>query len=109
MDCYEPSRAHSIRSNIIFGLTLCAMIRTESRMGSASRAEQLLAKAKRIAENASRGLRRDGDVPACEKHLLGKFLDQLKASIGGLDPLWIPNDGPAQTKNDPPRHASLLN
>ncbi len=109
MDCYQPLRAHSIRSNIIFGLTLCAMTRTETRMGSVSRAEQLLAKAKRIVENASRDLRADANSPIPERHLLGKLLDQLKASIGGLDPLWIPNDGPLQTKSDPLRYATQVN
>jgi hypothetical protein len=109
MASYQPSRAHSIRSNIVHGLMLCAIIRTEGRMGSASRAELLLAKTKRIVEIASLNLRADATLPPHEKHMLGTLLDQLRASIGGLDPLWIPNDGPIRTKSDPLPHATLLN
>jgi len=109
MAYYELSRAHSVRSNIIFGLTLCAMIRTKKRMGSVSGAEQLLKKAKRVVENASRDLHLDGNCPIAERQLLRKLLDQLRASIGGFDPLWIPNDGPLRTKSDLPCCATLLN
>lgn len=96
---FQPSPAISIRSNLIFGLKLCAMARTENRMGSGSRVEQLLVKAKHVVENTLRDLHNEGKLPVSERCHLCKMLDQLQANIGGLDPLWTPNAGDVPAKN----------
>lgn len=96
------SRACSIRSNLIVGLRLCAQARAESRIGSVPRAEQLLAKAKRVVENSSRDLDEQTQIPASERRHLGKLAEHLKASIGGLDPLWTPS-----AQNLPPKRDSF--
>lgn len=88
-----PSPADSIRSSLIFGLTLCAMARAENRMGSVSRVEQLLVKAKHVVENILRDLHQRSNLPISDKSHLCNMAEHLQASIGGLDPLWIPNAG----------------
>ena len=91
----RQSSAYAIRSKLVFGLSLCAMSRTESRFGSACRAEQLVRKAKRVVEDTLRDLHYATQIEAAEKRHLGMLAEQLRASIGGLDPLWVPvSDGP---------------
>src|SRR5579859_7905727 len=98
----EQSRSYAIRSNLIYGLELCALARAENRMGSVVRADLLLVKAKRVVENTSRELEREARVSITERHHLSRLADHLQASIGGLDPLWTPRAGvvPAKTGSD---------
>ena len=97
---FHASPAYSVRSNLIFGLKLCALARTEGRVGSAVRAQELLIKAKRVVENASHHLHVDEEIPVVDRGNLGRLVDHLRASIGGLDPLWVPNSGKVPTRND---------
>ena len=66
------------------------MCRTENRFGSASQAEQLVRKAKRVVEESLLDLQCANQIAPSEKRHLGMLADQLRASIGGLDPLWVP-------------------
>lgn len=100
MSHFHPSPADSIRSSLIFGLTLCAMARTENRIGSVARVEQLLVKAKRVVENTLRDLHQEANLSISDKCHLCNMIDHLQASIGGLDPLWIPNAGRVPAKKD---------
>lgn len=52
-----------------------------------------------VVENASRHLNLDEQIPAVERGNLGRLVDHLRASIGGLDPLWVPNSGKVPTRN----------
>lgn len=98
---FQPSRTSSIRSSLIFGLSLCAMARAESRMGSVERAEHLLEKARRAVASASGDLDREARLSPAERHHLTRMVDQLNTSIGGLDPLWIA-DARRRVKKDTP-------
>jgi hypothetical protein len=89
---FQSSPAYSIRSNLVFGLKLCASARTKNRIGSAVRAQQHLVKAKRVVENTSRHLNQKAELSVPDRCQLGKLVDHLKTSIGGLDPLWVPTD-----------------
>lgn len=95
-----PSRAFAIRSSFIFGLKLCALARTENKVGSVRRAEQLLAKAKHIIENTLRDLEAQTQISVSEMRRLGKLAEHLKASIWNIDPLWIPNAQDLPSKRD---------
>lgn len=93
MPHFQPSPAYSIRSSLVCGLALCAMARAESRMGSLSRLQQLLSRAKHVVETTLRSLHEEEGLSNSDRRHLCKLLDQLQVSIGGLDPLWVPKAG----------------
>ena len=84
----QQSRAHAIRCSLVHGLTLCALSRTEARVGSIFRADQALARAKQVAAQVSRELTQELQLSIPEQRHLYGLLNRLTMRIESVDPLW---------------------